>query len=105
MRFRGPAGPTGQRRNYSQNTVETYTFILEEFSKYFHRAPDQLGPEHIRQYQVHLFREENFPLLREDAETPLHAGAHSVSKATPPPAHGAQPGRGSPSDCSAWEAC
>ncbi len=36
-----------QRRNYSQNTVETYTFILEEFTKYFHRAPDQLGPEHI----------------------------------------------------------
>jgi len=46
-----------QRRNYSQNTVETYIFILEEFTKYFHRAPDQLGPEHIRQYQVHLFRE------------------------------------------------
>jgi integrase/recombinase XerD len=46
-----------QRRNYSQNTVETYTFILEEFTKYFHRAPDQLGPQHIRQYQVHLFRE------------------------------------------------
>jgi site-specific recombinase XerD len=46
-----------ERRNYSQNTVETYTFILEEFTKYFHRAPDQLGPEHIRQYQVHLFRE------------------------------------------------
>src|SRR5258708_38123235 len=46
-----------QRRNYSQNTVETYTFILKEFTKYFHRAPDQLGPEHIRQYQVHLFRE------------------------------------------------
>jgi integrase/recombinase XerD len=46
-----------QRRNYSQNTAETYTFILKEFTKYFHRAPDQLGPEHIRQYQVHLFRE------------------------------------------------
>jgi integrase/recombinase XerD len=46
-----------QRRNYSQSTVETYTFILREFTKYFGRAPDQLGPEHIRQYQVHLFRE------------------------------------------------
>lgn len=32
-----------QRRNYSQNTVETYTFILEEFTKYFHRAPDNLS--------------------------------------------------------------
>ena len=46
-----------QLRNYSQNTVETYTFILREFTKYFGRAPDQLGPEHIRQYQVHLLRE------------------------------------------------
>lgn len=46
-----------QRRNYSQNTVETYLRIVEEFANYFHRRPDQLGPEHIRQYQVHLFRE------------------------------------------------
>jgi integrase/recombinase XerD len=25
------------------------------FSRYFRRPPDQLGPEHIRQYQAALF--------------------------------------------------
>jgi hypothetical protein len=30
---------------------------VEDFSKYFHRSPDRLGPDHIRQYQAYLFRE------------------------------------------------
>jgi integrase/recombinase XerD len=46
-----------QRRNYSQNTVYTYLHAVEEFSRYFHRSPDKLGPDHIRQYQAYLFRE------------------------------------------------
>ena len=46
-----------QRRNYSQNTVYTYLHAVEDFSRYFHRSPDRLGPDHIRQYQAHLFRE------------------------------------------------
>jgi len=29
--------------------------VLNNFSRYFHRRPDQLGPEHIRQYQAMLF--------------------------------------------------
>ena len=37
-----------QRRNYSQTTVKGYLKIVETFAKYFHRAPDQLGPEQIR---------------------------------------------------------
>jgi hypothetical protein len=28
--------------------------VVEEFSLYYPRPPDQLGPEHIRQYQGHL---------------------------------------------------
>jgi integrase/recombinase XerD len=28
-----------------------------DFSKYFHRSPERLGPSHIREYQVHLFRD------------------------------------------------
>jgi len=39
-----------QRRNYSQTTVKGYLKILEAFAKYFHRSPDQLGPEQIRAY-------------------------------------------------------
>ena len=46
-----------QRRNYSQSTVRSYVYAVEDFSKYFHRSPDRLGPEHIRQYQAYLFRD------------------------------------------------
>lgn len=46
-----------QRRNYAQSTIENYIHALREFSQYFHRPPDQLGPEHIRQFQIYLLRD------------------------------------------------
>jgi len=46
-----------RRRNYSQSTTRTYLHAVEDFAKYFHRSPYRLGPDHIRQYQVHLFRD------------------------------------------------
>jgi len=46
-----------QRRNYAQTTVEAYTLALRQFAEYFHRPPDQLGPEHIREFQLHLLRD------------------------------------------------
>jgi site-specific recombinase XerD len=46
-----------QRRNYAQNTVRAYIHAVEQFAAYFRKRPDQLGPEHIRAYQVHLFQE------------------------------------------------
>jgi len=47
-----------QRRNYAQSTVEAYTSALRDFAKYFNKPPDQLGPEHIRQFQLHLLRDQ-----------------------------------------------
>jgi len=44
-----------ERRNYSQATARTYIGAIRSFAEYFHRSPDKLGIEHIRQYQVHLF--------------------------------------------------
>jgi integrase/recombinase XerD len=46
-----------ERRNYSQNTVRTYLMTIEDLARYFDRSPDELGPEHIREYQAYLFRE------------------------------------------------
>jgi site-specific recombinase XerD len=44
-----------QRRNYSQQTTKAYLRTVWEFAKYFHRSPEELGPEHIREFQAHLF--------------------------------------------------
>ena len=44
-----------QRRNLSQITARIYLRAVEEFSRYFNVPPDRLGPEHIREYQAHLF--------------------------------------------------
>ena len=44
-----------RRRNYAESTIDAYIRTVEHFSKHFHRPPDQLGPEHIRQYQALLF--------------------------------------------------
>jgi site-specific recombinase XerD len=44
-----------QRRNLSPITTRIYLRSVEELARYFNKAPDRLGPEHIRQYQAHLF--------------------------------------------------
>jgi len=46
-----------QRRNYAQSTVKGYLRIVQDFAQYFHQPPDKLGPDHLRQYQAHLFQD------------------------------------------------
>ena len=46
-----------ERRNYAPGTIRSYIGTVEHFARHFHRPPDQLGPEHIRQYQAAMFRE------------------------------------------------
>lgn len=40
-----------ERRNFSQNTTRDYIRIVEGFARYLHQPPDQLSPEHIREFQ------------------------------------------------------
>jgi hypothetical protein len=46
-----------QRRNYSFGTIRLYLQHVAKFAQHFHRSPDQLGAEDIRQYQLFLIQE------------------------------------------------
>ena len=49
-----------RRRNFADSTIRSYLHGVQHFSRYFHRRPDQLGPEHIREYQAALFTKLKF---------------------------------------------
>ena len=46
-----------QIRNYSQHTIEAYIRSLANFAKHFGKSPEQLTPDHIRQYQLYLLKQ------------------------------------------------
>src|SRR5712691_3462194 len=46
-----------QRRNYATTTIESYLRVVEQFARYFKRAPDRLSHTHLRTYQAYLLRE------------------------------------------------
>jgi hypothetical protein len=51
-----------ERRNYTASTTRAYLRAVEEYALYFNRPPDQLDPDHIRQYQAKpLYR--TFPVF------------------------------------------
>jgi integrase/recombinase XerD len=44
-------------RNFSETTIHTYTGIVEDFAVFFHRSPEKLGPEQVRQYLLRAIEE------------------------------------------------
>ena len=99
-----------ERRNYAQTTIDCYLRAVAEFSLHFHRPPNQLGPEHIRQYQAHLFgRQKLAPstvtqhlaaliLLHQDAEEAMEYRRDSLSQESTTSAHHPEPGRSHTAD-------
>jgi integrase/recombinase XerD len=49
-------------RNLSPGTIDAYVCAVARFARYFNTPPDQLGPEHIREYFLHLIRERRISL-------------------------------------------
>ena len=46
-----------QIRNYASTTIDAYIRCVAEFAKHFGKSPELLGPEQIREYQLHLIKE------------------------------------------------
>jgi integrase/recombinase XerD len=46
-------------RNYSPRTVEAYVSAVARFARHFGRSPEVLGPEEVRNYQLHLIQQEH----------------------------------------------
>jgi integrase/recombinase XerD len=46
-----------QVRNLALNTQMSYVQQVSQFARHFQKSPEQLGPEEIRAYQVHLTKE------------------------------------------------
>jgi integrase/recombinase XerD len=46
-----------QLRNLSTHTAHAYVPAVERFAGYFDQSPQKLGPEHVREYLLHLIRD------------------------------------------------
>lgn len=46
-----------QRRNFAPTTIRCYLRTVGEFAAYFHKPPDRLGVEELRQFQLHMLRD------------------------------------------------
>jgi len=48
-----------QLRNLSKATISTYLRAVWRFAKHFRKSPEELGPEHVRQYLLHLLQDKH----------------------------------------------
>jgi integrase/recombinase XerD len=48
-----------QLRNLSPVTAAVYLKAIERFARYFHKSPDHFGPEHVRDWLLHLINDRN----------------------------------------------
>lgn len=46
-----------QLRNFSDSTIDAYTFHVDKFCQHFGQPADQLGPEQIRIFQLYLVKQ------------------------------------------------
>ena len=46
-----------QRRNFASSTIRYYIRTVRDFAAYFHKPPDQLGAEELRQFQLYMLRD------------------------------------------------
>ncbi|MBC8351121.1 MAG: phage integrase N-terminal SAM-like domain-containing protein [Planctomycetes bacterium] len=46
-------------RNLSTNTIDAYTYHVDRFVDFVRRPAEELRPEEIREFQLHLIREKN----------------------------------------------
>ena len=51
-----------QIRHCCPTTIRIYLRAMAEFAQHFGKAPDRLGTEHIRQYQLFLIKEKKVSL-------------------------------------------
>jgi len=46
-------------RNYADNTALRYLDAVTSFARHFHKSPDRMGREQIREYLLHLVKDRN----------------------------------------------
>jgi hypothetical protein len=61
-----------QIRRYSPTTIRIYLRAIAEFAQHFGKAPDRLGTEHIRQYQLFLIKEKKVSRGQRNKQPQIH---------------------------------
>ena len=95
-------------RNLAENTQRSYLLRVGCFARHFGRSPEQLGPEDIRAYQIHLLNGRKLApssigitcaalrFLYHDLKAGLGARGDPAPEEATDPASGSESRRGTP---------